>query len=234
MPVYRIADLNIHLTPETEFFRDTISEYLTEEEQFDLQIRPTKEEILKEREISGVNHRGLCESTAVLRKLCHSILQDFNGIFLHSATIIYEGKAYAFIAPSGTGKTTHIMLWKKLYGEKVTILNGDKLLIRFVDGIPVAYGNPWRGKEKYGINGQCRLCGLFILQRGEVNSLESIEPQKALPYLLNATVFPKSDNNRNKVFDRLEQLLSAVNLHVLKCNMETDAVYTAQKGIDED
>ena len=41
-----------------------------------------------------------------------------------------------FTAQSGTGKSTHIKLWKKHFGKDVDIVNGDKPIVRvFNDGI---------------------------------------------------------------------------------------------------
>ena len=45
---------------------------------------------------------------------------------MHGAVIEYEGNGYMFSADSGTGKTTHILLWRKFLGDKVKIVNGDK------------------------------------------------------------------------------------------------------------
>ena len=42
--------------------------------------------------------------------------------------ISFDGQGIAFAAPSGTGKTTHIKLWQRLYGDRVEIINGDKPL----------------------------------------------------------------------------------------------------------
>lgn len=47
-----------------------------------------------------------------------------------------DGKAYMFSAPSGTGKSTHAKLWRDCFGDRVTMINDDKPLIKFrEDGI---------------------------------------------------------------------------------------------------
>ncbi len=46
---------------------------------------------------------------------------------LHSASNCYQGKAWLYSASSGTGKTTHVKLWEKLYA--VPVLNGDLNLL---------------------------------------------------------------------------------------------------------
>ena len=60
-------------------------------------------------------------------------LPHYNAFVLHSATFDVSGVGVAFAAHSGTGKTTHMMLWQKLLGERMTIVNGDKPIVRFFD-----------------------------------------------------------------------------------------------------
>ena len=45
---------------------------------------------------------------------------------MHGAAIAFDGAAYLFTAPSGTGKTTHVRLWRQYLGSRVTVVNGDK------------------------------------------------------------------------------------------------------------
>ena len=42
----------------------------------------------------------------------------------HAAVVEYDGLAYAFMAPSGTGKSTHIKLWIDTLGPAATVING--------------------------------------------------------------------------------------------------------------
>ena len=36
----------------------------------------------------------------------------------------------ALVGGSGTGKSTHILLWRQRFGERGDIINGDKLFLR--------------------------------------------------------------------------------------------------------
>lgn len=45
---------------------------------------------------------------------------------MHGAAVAFDGAAYLFTAPSGTGKTTHVRLWRQYLGSRVTVVNGDK------------------------------------------------------------------------------------------------------------
>ena len=81
--------------------------------------------------------------TALYRKICGFVLAH-DAFLMHCAVIGYEGRGYAFSAPSGTGKTTHIRLWKQVFGaDRVTVVNGDTPILRLIDGVFYAYGTPW-------------------------------------------------------------------------------------------
>ena len=62
---------------------------------------------------------------------------------LHSASNYYQEKAWLYSASSGTGKTTHVKLWEKLYA--VPVLNGDLNLLGMEKDEVFVYGIPWCG-----------------------------------------------------------------------------------------
>lgn len=84
-------------------------------------------------------------------KVCAAVL-DYDAAVFHAALISFDGQGVAFAAPSGTGKTTHIKLWQRLYGDRVEIINGDKPLFTLRSGRFFASGMPWCGKENWGCN----------------------------------------------------------------------------------
>lgn len=70
-----------------------------------------------------------------------------NGFLFHCSYIEHEGKAILFTAPSETGKSTQAELWHKHRGCE--IINGDRAVIRLVDGVLIAEGIPFAGSSKY-------------------------------------------------------------------------------------
>lgn len=233
MAVYQIAGLRWKIALKTPYAVRHMHDYLADGDDFDEELVITKDDILFEQSLATGSAACSVEFTAILRKVCHALLYRYDGLFLHAATLMYNGKAYAFTAPSGTGKTTHCKLWRSVLGEdKVRFLNGDKLLLRFQDGRPIAYGNPWQGKEDYGENGQCELNAIFIVQRAEENSVFPAPPSESLRQLLRATVFPNDGEGKLKLLDRLEQILNTVKIGVLNVNMDPDAVETALSFVE--
>ena len=69
---------------------------------------------------------------------------------MHGAAVAFDGAAYLFTAPSGTGKTTHVRLWRQYLGSRVTVVNGDKPFLSLEpDGTVRVWGSPWAGKERW-------------------------------------------------------------------------------------
>ena len=232
MSVFKIA----HVAFEFESKNKKVMEFLAPysfDGQSEVKIVITDEDIEYEKKFSCSENRFALESTAVLRKFCDILLYRFDGMFLHAATVIYQGGAYVFTAPSGTGKTTHILKWKKMFGDKVRILNGDKLFLRFFGDDIVAYGNPWQGKENLGENLNCPLKAIFVLKRDETNFVRRLSEIESLRSLLDSTIFPKDKEGRIKQLNCLDRLISKVPVFELQCNLEDEAVYTAVSAIEE-
>lgn len=171
------------------------------------------------------------ESTAILRHIHMRLVDRFNGLMLHGAAICYEGKTYLFVAPPGTGKTTHVRLWQKHMGSAVRILNGDKPFLRIEDERIMVYGGPWQGKERLGYNGACPLGGIYLLNRGLENRIERSTTGEVVSRLLRATFLPDELSGQLKLLSLLEAVHNRVPIHVLWCNMQPEAVDTVKNHI---
>ncbi len=227
MALYRIADLVLNVDVRDALTESILSAYRVADGTPDLTITVSAEDVREEMEKTGVTSYGRCEATVVLRRLSDHLLRDFDGMFLHAAVIVYRGKAYAFVAPSGTGKSTHIRLWKTVFGNEVRVLNGDKPLIRRRDGRFIAYGSPWQGKENWGENTSCELAGVYLLRRGTEDRVTEVSPHEALRGMLAGTVVPPLLEDKQKLFDFLEAFLQTVDVCALYCTPTPAAVQAA-------
>lgn len=99
-----------------------------------------------------------------------------HSILFHGASFLWNKKAYIFSAPSGTGKSTQIRNWMYLYKDEITILNGDKSILKFCgNDIPDVYPSPWKGKERWGNdNINAPLGGIIFLRQGNDNRIDKI------------------------------------------------------------
>lgn len=161
-------------------------------------------------------------------------LLKFNGIRIHSSAVIMNGRAYLFSANSGTGKSTHTSLWRRVFGdEKVRVLNDDMPVIRLENGIWYAYGNPWSGKTGLNTNMCVPLGGIAFLERGTKNEIAPCSGAEAVHLIYGQGPNPKSAQLRERMLDLLGDLIVMIPIWKLKCNMEPEAAivsYEAMSG----
>ena len=161
--------------------------------------------------------------TTVMGHLFQEILLNHNGICVHASTIVHNGEAVTFTAPSGTGKSTHTGLWKKYYPDTV-ILNDDSPAIRLKDGKFFAYGTPWSGKTDINENLSAPLKAMVFLERGSENTITEITPAEAFLRMIKELPLPPFKNQSDLMMDMLNKLFSAVPKYLLKCDMSKQAV----------
>lgn len=161
----------------------------------------------------------------------------FDGMMLHASAVVKDGYAFLFSASSGTGKSTHTTLWRKVYGyDRVLMLNDDKPALRRENGRWYAYGTPWSGKTDQNLNMRVPLGGICMLERGEKNEIVPFTGAGAAFELLQQTVRPPMAEARGKILEYLNDLLENVPVWKLRCNMDDeaarvshDAMYQAAK-----
>lgn len=200
-------------------------DYLTDEPPV-FTLTMTRDDLDRERERSSEPEASrwsdrYLETLALLRKLSDALIPH-GALLFHGSAVAVDGKAYIFTAPSGTGKTTHTRLWlERVPGAYV--LNGDKPFLRVEGERVLVCGNPWRGKERYGVNEILPLAAVCLLERAEENRIEAISPDAALSTLIRQSYRPDD----TALFLRALQLVGAVGLNArlyrLGCNMESEA-----------
>ena len=158
-------------------------------------------------------------------------LPEFDAMLIHGSAIALDGQAYLFMAPSGTGKSTHARLWREHFGSRAVMVNDDKPMLRFrEDGIWIC-GTPWQGKHDLGNNIAVPLRAACVLTRSAENHVEPLSPAEAFPALLRQSYrFDRADHAEQML--RLnERLMTAVPLFRLGCNMDPEAVRICYEGI---
>lgn len=175
----------------------------------------------------GIEHsRGYIEGIEVYRELCLKALEH-GAMFLHSACIAVDSEAYCFTADSGTGKTTHIKLWKQLFGERAVIVNGDKPLVRKKDGRFYVYGTPWCGKEGWNENIGVPIKAMCLITRSEENKIEPMDGFGVIFTVISQTLQPRTQRELDMILGIMDELLSSVPMYKLGCNMDIEAAKVA-------
>ena len=229
MFILRMADFNIRIENKFKYIEEMCKDYIVPEGEIDFSVSVNEEEI-KHEATEECNHPGYLESLAVYRKIAEEIINR-DGFLLHGVVLETEGKGVAFCAKSGTGKSTHANLWLRLLGDKCTIVNGDKPLIRIKVGEAVAYGTPWCGKEGIQKNTSVVLSGVCFLQRGKTNEIEKIPKNQVFPHLTTQIYVPQNGLQMVKTLDLIDIFVKRTDFYVLKCNMDIEAAQTAYNAI---
>lgn len=131
----QIAEVLIAIENRYAFTERLCADYIvdTSPDDCDISVAATPEEIAAENDEEGSFSPAYCESLALYRKICTRML-GFNAFLFHAAIISYAEQGFAFTAKSGTGKSTHIAQWVRALGERVTVVNGDKPILRWQNG----------------------------------------------------------------------------------------------------
>jgi len=220
---YITIEVNCIYEKTMEFCRDYIS---TEEPAVSVTVSP--EDIVKFRDDAPGFSDCYYETLALYEKILEKII-SYDAFLMHGSVVALDGNAYMFTAKSGVGKTTHTKLWlKNIPGSYV--LNGDKPIIRIIDGIVCACGTPWMGKEKLGVNEILPLKGICVLTRGEKNKIREVSYSDVFTTIFTQCHKPDMPGANEKFLSILSKL-SSVKYYVLECNMEDEAAVVAQRKI---
>ncbi len=226
----RLAALTIAVSHQYEYLKDICTDYIVSEGKADFSVSATPEEIAAEG--AGVEgfESGYLESLAIYRKMAE-VLPDYDGFLMHGVLTEVDNCGIAFLAKSGVGKTTHVGLWKNLLADKLTVINGDKPLVRLDNGTFKAYGTPWAGKENLHINRETVLKKICFIERAEENSCQKLTPHEGLLRLLPQIYRSGDAAHRLKTLDLATKLSEQVSFYVMACNTDPSAAEVAYKGM---
>ncbi|MDD7404078.1 MAG: PqqD family protein [Butyribacter sp.] len=151
---------------------------------------------------------------------------------LHSASVLYDGKAWLFSGYSGAGKSTHVNLWKKLFDTPV--LNGDLNLIGFSEGEAVIYGIPWCGTSGISQSARHLLGGIVFLKQAVHNKCVTLATDRKVIMTAQRLISPmwtKELYQKNLAF--AEALQEKIAICRLECTKEDEAAQVMQEWIQE-
>lgn len=151
-------------------------------------------------------------------------LLKHEGIVVHASSIDWKGKGLLFSAPSGTGKSTHVGLWRDYFGDEVALINDDTPALRFRNGRPFVFGTPWSGNGSN--NNICApLEAVVILEQAPQNAIRKLSWQDAVHCFLPRCFLPFFDENlMNLALDVHERIIRSVPVYLLRCRPDMEAV----------
>ncbi len=223
MPSLKIllSDLKIQIDFKHNYMSQFCKDYIAHFDKADITAVASEDAVLKEKELVPSAPIEACESLCIYRDIAEK-LPNFNRIVFHGAAIEHGGEAYLFTAPSGTGKTTHINLWRKHLGDKVNMINGDKPIISVSDNT-IVYGTPWAGKEGYQRNTYAPLKAICILKQGTTNNIIRLDTNDAIKHLMCQVYMPKDVEALSKTMSLIGKIIENIPVYMLECDISQEA-----------
>ena len=140
------------------------------------------------------------------------------GIFsLHSSLVRRrEGGAILFTAPSGTGKSTQAGLWEQFAGAET--LNGDRSMLRRIDGVWTAFGSPFAGTSGIYRNESAPVRALVVLRQAPENTIRRLSAAEAFRAIYSESVLPRWHHDAHqRVISLVTEIVSEVPVYLLAC-----------------
>lgn len=235
MPKYKIADVVFEVQILYEYTKKLCLQYEYDGElPAEFSFAVTDADVAKEKALAPEFREEHLENLVILRRLCDYVLENKNGMIFHSSSIMVDGKAYLFTAPSGTGKSTHTRLWREMLGERAVMINDDKPIIRLIDGQFYVYGTPWNGKHNLGTNVKAPIKAICLLKQAKENSIRPIGAMQTIMAVLNQTVRPEGQENMSKLLTLIEKLITNVQTFLLECNISKEAAELSYKSMSKE
>lgn len=159
----------------------------------------------------------------------HRVL-ELGGVVLHSAGLVFDGRAYLFVGRSNAGKTT---LTRKAHKRGARVLSDDinLLLPNQGEGGYAAFAVPFTGEfgrtlDHQGGRESYPVVGVALLEQGDRLKTEAVRSSEAVARLLVGCPFVNTDAEESAaLFDALTGLVAQVPAIRLACRCDD--------GVDE-
>lgn len=154
-------------------------------------------------------------------------------LLMHASCVVAGGRAYPFIAQSGTGKSTHSGLWLKNIPD-THLLNDDNPILRIVSDTVMIYGSPWSGKtpcyrqEKYPAG------AVVKISRAPVNSIERMNVVRAFAAMLPACSTMKADERMHGLLcQTIGKVISHIPVYTMHCLPDDEAAMICHRQVSK-
>jgi hypothetical protein len=156
-----------------------------------------------------------------------------NTLLIHASLVRQNGYGYAFIAKSGTGKSTQVSLWLR-HIPGCDLMNDDNPIIRIIEGEPFIYGGPWSGKTPCYRNVKARLGAITRIDRADENSIEKLPPIEAFASFLPSCSSMKWDGEIfNNICNTVTKVVETTGIYTLHCLPNKEAAILCNKTISK-
>ncbi len=145
-------------------------------------------------------------------------------MLMHASVVVKDGYGYLFVAPSGTGKSTHSQLWIENI-KNTHLLNDDNPVIRIDDNDSAkVYGSPWSGKTPCYLNEQYPIGAVVQIAQAPYNKIVPLNVLHAYSALTAATSGKRWEKRlADGLHDTLNRAVKNISVFHLDCLPNTEA-----------
>ena len=227
----RLADLSVKINANYDFCEKMCKDYIQNDlTEYDI-VASVTDDMIKAEQSAGEKVSDQSAEFACIYRCIANELPRFSRAVFHGAAITYKDEGVLFTAKSGTGKTTHIKLWRETFGTDVKIVNGDKPIIKAEKGSITVYGTPWAGKENWQKNRSAPLKAVCVLARGDENRIERLSMGQSINELMHQIYMPQGAETIRLTLGILDEIIKSVPVYKLYCNISSKAAKLSFKTI---
>ena len=159
-----------------------------------------------------------------------SFFLERNAVFLHASLLRWQDRAILFTGRKQIGKSTQAELWRRFRGAEV--LNGDRALLRRIDGRWMACGSPFCGTSDICVNEKVPLAAIVVLRQGPENRTEPVDLKGAyVAFLAGCTFDSGSWKATERVMSLAEELHREIPMLRLTCTPDEAAVRCLEEAL---
>lgn len=152
-------------------------------------------------------------------------------LLVHAALVRHNLQGYAFIADSGTGKSTQANNWIQNV-PNCDLMNDDNPVLRIIDGVVYAFGSPWSGKTPCYRQVKAKLGAIIRIDRATSNTIEQVRPIEAFISLLSACSSMKWDKDiYEKICETIKLITESVPHYILHCLPDKESALLCSKTV---
>ena len=166
--------------------------------------------------------------------MLEKVLLEQDGLILHCAYLKTEHGAVLFTAPSETGKSTQADLWVK-YREKCRVINGDRAILRKLDGKWNACGLPLCGSSKISENLSIPIRAIVYLRQAPEDKAVKLMPVAAYSKVMSeVSINFWNQTCADRATSLLADVMKKVPVYLLDCTPTKQAVEELNRIFQED
>jgi len=157
-----------------------------------------------------------------------------DGFSIHASCVVLDSRAYLFLGPSGTGKSTHSRLWLANFSGSY-LLNDDNPVCRYgADGVLRAFGTPWSGKTACYKNDSAPVEAFVTLKQSSGNKFSFLHGIPAWISIFSSSSLISQDDCLYLSFEKtLNKLVESTKIAKLLCLPDDSAALLCRDSLSK-